>query len=148
MISMKPAEHALSLFSISGLSCICSYLLPSVQPQLFSRSQQNGLMSTGRIVHPQWIDRRVLRDRMQQCHQLHDEKCASYPPDSVFSAFRSAFLVDVWLQCIVPGAAIDSYIALSYVWGEGKLSQQTAITLLNFNLRSLSPWRTMQKYQG
>lgn len=68
----------------------------------------------GVLVDPEWVD----IDRVKACKDLclneHGLSCQN--PLKIWHV-RPQFLINVADQCIVPGSNIDSYVALSYVWG-------------------------------
>jgi hypothetical protein len=70
----------------------------------------------GRILHPEWIDRRLPALWNDACSRLHDGVCKNAL--SQFSpSFKPTWLVDVNQMCIVQAPPGCSYVALSYVWG-------------------------------
>ncbi|KAF2963496.1 hypothetical protein GQX73_g10075 [Xylaria multiplex] len=68
----------------------------------------------GRILDPDWVDVKFLRDCKRKCLQTHGGKCDN--PMRI-SPVTPMLLVDVQQNCIVSGHDAGPYVALSYVWG-------------------------------
>ncbi|KAI2464148.1 HET-domain-containing protein [Annulohypoxylon bovei var. microspora] len=73
------------------------------------------LTSWGRLVNPNWIDYNLPRRWKETCHKTH--RCLSLANFGHIAAERPSWVVDTWLQCLVPCSLSTVYVALSYVWG-------------------------------
>lgn len=71
----------------------------------------------GRIVDPEWIDLRLLRDWKTTCNMKHPGRCHLFHAHDVFS-HRPKILIDTWRMCLTESSSTEPYVALSYVWGQ------------------------------
>lgn len=69
----------------------------------------------GRFANSKWIDYNLPRRWKEACHKTH--KCSSLDNFSHVTTERPSWVVDTWLQCLVPCLPSIEYVALSYVWG-------------------------------
>ncbi|KAI1074212.1 heterokaryon incompatibility protein-domain-containing protein [Whalleya microplaca] len=69
----------------------------------------------GRILDPKWIDLGILSRWRSRCMQLHGEKCDN--PMGI-DPVDPTWLIDMKLQCLVPGQGRADFVALSYRWGD------------------------------
>ncbi|EEU33406.1 uncharacterized protein NECHADRAFT_89511 [Fusarium vanettenii 77-13-4] len=83
---------------------------------LLERPKETEERSIGQLLDARWIDRDLAGSWKSKCTNLHRGLCTELP-NKVLASIRSAWLVDVDRQCIVPATEDHSYIALSYVWG-------------------------------
>jgi len=63
-----------------------------------------------------WIQRSLPRRWKALCDESHSGMCKS--SFETISAVRPAWLIDTWMECLVPFSDQQSYVALSYVWGQ------------------------------
>lgn len=68
----------------------------------------------GRVLDPEWVDLELARRWKRECFALHKDKC--HNPLKV-SSISPAWVIDTAEKCIIPGAHITEYVALSYRWG-------------------------------
>jgi len=95
----------------------CLYPVPTLS-HICDSSQDLALpFPTGRLIEP-FVDVRLLKIWIQQCHREHGDTCARpawmLGDDDLPDNFR---LVDVQAGCVVDSPVNPSYYALSYVWG-------------------------------
>ncbi|KAI0883551.1 HET-domain-containing protein [Annulohypoxylon maeteangense] len=69
----------------------------------------------GRVVNSKWIDYHLPRRWKEACDKTH--KCSAIGNFGHMSSQRPSWVVDTWLQCLVPCSSSTTYVALSYVWG-------------------------------
>ena len=69
----------------------------------------------GRVLNPDWVDLDTVKEWKQMCLSQHGEKCRN--PMKILPT-SPAWLVDTGQRCIVSGEGQNSYVALSYRWGE------------------------------
>ncbi|KAI1213344.1 HET-domain-containing protein [Annulohypoxylon truncatum] len=69
----------------------------------------------GRYVNPNWVDYSLPRRWKETCLKTH--KCSSLQNFGHMAAEHPSWVVDTWLQCLVPCSPSIVYVALSYVWG-------------------------------
>ncbi|KAI1865308.1 uncharacterized protein JN550_008356 [Neoarthrinium moseri] len=69
----------------------------------------------GVILDPDWVNLDLIKQWKNQCLSFHGDKC-----DNPLRVWRTkpAWLVDVKQKCIIPGLKADSFVALSYRWGD------------------------------
>ncbi|KAI4869647.1 HET-domain-containing protein [Hypoxylon rubiginosum] len=70
----------------------------------------------GRLVDPNWINYSLPRRWKSRCDKTHT--CSSTHNIGRLVAERPLWVVDTWLQCIIPCSPSITYVALSYVWGD------------------------------
>lgn len=98
-------------FTISGSSFS--------EPLLLSNSNSNlGYKGLGKIVHPQWIDVRLLRAWKTSCDVQHDSNCHVATASWTVTRHRPSLVIDTWRLCLTKCSPEDRYVALSYVWGQ------------------------------
>lgn len=68
----------------------------------------------GRVLDPEWVDLESARRWKRDCFAQHNDKCRN--PLRI-STVSPAWVIDTIKRCIVPGASISEYVALSYRWG-------------------------------
>lgn len=71
--------------------------------------------SWGKLVDHHWIDHNLPRRWKWKCDQAHT--CSSTHKLGHLASERPLWVVDTWLQCLVPCSPSITYVALSYVWG-------------------------------
>ncbi|KAL6705473.1 hypothetical protein ACN47E_006738 [Coniothyrium glycines] len=83
----------------------------------------------GGILNPDWIDLDMVNSWKNECLNHHGSKCEN--PLKIWST-TPAWLVDVELECIVPGSTQSKFIALSYTYGNNpglKVNAEMNVTL-------------------
>lgn len=70
-----------------------------------------------RIVDPKWVDTSVVDHWRKRCLSSHGRRCEN--PTKIWHT-RPAWVVDTKDACLIPGSECDSYIALSYRWGNAQ----------------------------
>ncbi|KAI1770717.1 HET-domain-containing protein [Hypoxylon cercidicola] len=68
-----------------------------------------------RLVDSDWIDLGLPQRWKWRCDKTHT--CSSTHNLGHLTAERPSWVVDTWLQCLVPCSLSITYVALSYVWG-------------------------------
>lgn len=68
----------------------------------------------GRVLDPNWVDVDLARRWKRNCFAQHKEKC--HNPLRIKTA-SPAWVIDTAQRCIVSGAGVTEYVALSYRWG-------------------------------
>lgn len=71
----------------------------------------------GIILDPEWIDMGVIKQWKRRCITEHGSKC--YNPWQI-KRTMPRWLIDIQRQCLVPGSDGDSYVCLSYRWGNSE----------------------------
>jgi hypothetical protein len=72
--------------------------------------------TVGKILDPLWVEHIGIRRWLNTCARQHGSRCQS-PLSSILPSPRPLWFIDTWQQRIVKADASQSYIALSYVWG-------------------------------
>lgn len=129
-ISTSPALYRRDLYSWSG-RINQNWLLPKIQLISDKSSEKKLPSGHGRIVPAKNVNFTLLNRWLSLCNHLHPELSQDTfsSPAEVFSHLR---VIDVNRQCIIDAPKDCMYLALSYVWGQGKvltLSRENRIAL-------------------
>jgi hypothetical protein len=67
-----------------------------------------------------WIDTNIFRSWNRCCREQHGDRCDFVLPTfaSKLLTHRPQLLIDTWRMCLTEASDTDSYVALSYVWGD------------------------------
>ncbi|KAI1762084.1 HET-domain-containing protein [Hypoxylon sp. FL1150] len=113
-VSKWPGENSTFLFAwanLQGENCLYRIsgdlrLFPTLRykPDLW-----------GNLVNSNWISYGLIRRWKRRCIETHT--CSSANLDHLTEE-RPLWVVDTWLQCLVPYSSSITYVALSYVWGD------------------------------
>lgn len=68
----------------------------------------------GRVLDPEWVDLELARQWKKDCFARHNDKC--HNPFKI-NTVSPAWVIDTTQRCLVPGASVSEYVALSYRWG-------------------------------
>ncbi|ORY54735.1 uncharacterized protein BCR38DRAFT_415228 [Pseudomassariella vexata] len=90
------------------------YGLTLLEPLLARHRNKPKTPGYGRVLDPDWVDLELAKRWKRDCFIQHGEKC--FNPLRIRSV-SPAWLIDVVENCLVPGAEIPKYVALSYRWG-------------------------------
>ncbi|KAK3366288.1 heterokaryon incompatibility protein-domain-containing protein [Lasiosphaeria ovina] len=73
----------------------------------------------GKLINREWIDTRFLRSWKRSCLEDHGDRCdfALLKAASELLTQRPQLLIDTWRMYLTDASEDQSYIALSYVWG-------------------------------
>lgn len=97
----------------------------------------------GVVMDRDWVDLSAIKKWKRECFSTHGAKCQN--PTKIWHT-RPAWLVDVQERCIVAGSAADSYIALSYRWGDAPGVSMRAETMARLQLPNALDDPDMAKY--
>lgn len=94
-----------------------------------------------RVLGPQWVDTSVVDQWRKRCLSSHGRRCEN--PTKLWKV-RPAWVVNTKDACLVAGSEYDSYITLSYRWGnaQGLQIQPDQLTPWR-NCKSLKPSTTL-----
>lgn len=96
--------------------------LPPSEIKAKTRIQPVGSQNA-RLIEPNGVDGTLLRRWRSLCELNHGVECNNCSLQLVSAG--PTWLVDTWLQRIVSASPKDSYIALSYVWGQDPFYKTT-----------------------
>ncbi|KAK0727622.1 heterokaryon incompatibility protein-domain-containing protein [Lasiosphaeria miniovina] len=77
------------------------------------------LQGHGKLINREWIDTGLLRSWKRSCLEDHGDRCDFALPKAASELLtqRPQLLIDTWRMCLTDASGDQSYIALSYVWG-------------------------------
>jgi hypothetical protein len=87
---------------------------------LQQRHNLRSRVGRGLPLDSKWVDIELLRQWKRTCMTQHGNKCDS--PYTVFNipGVLPFWLVDTKQLCLVPGTVANSFVTLSYVWGDSR----------------------------
>jgi hypothetical protein len=72
----------------------------------------------GKLINPEWIEKRLIRDWKAKCDLQHGKKCQLAHITPNLNRYRPNLLIDTWRMCLTKSSSTEDYITLSYVWGQ------------------------------
>ncbi len=69
----------------------------------------------GRVVDPEWIDIRIIRDWISTCNEHHVNSCRDAYGTTTIAQHHPNMLIDTWRKCLTKTTTDEPYVALSYV---------------------------------
>ena len=88
--------------------------------QMIMLSNKNRIVAYrgfGEVVDPKWIDIRVIRGWISTCERYHGSSCRRIYNATKIAQHHPNMLIDTWRKCLTKITIVESYVALSYVWG-------------------------------
>lgn len=85
------------------------------QLSLAQRICEGRQIGNGGILDPDWVGLHIAKEWKTLCLSSHGDSCNN--PLKIWQT-RPAWVVDVKKRCLVPKSKVDSFVALSYRWGD------------------------------
>jgi hypothetical protein len=86
----------------------------------------------GRVIDSEWIDTRLIRVWKSTCDVKHGKSCRIANSTPIITRHRPDLLIDTWRMCLTMSSSAESYIALSYVWGQAPTLKTVQASLEDF----------------
>ena len=95
----------------------------------------------GRLLK-QCVDLNLIHNWIKNCRENHTAECEYTPWEKSREFPQKMRLIDVKRMCIIQAPNHARYVALSYVWGSGKISQLTMQNVISMEKESSLSKRT------
>jgi len=97
--------------------------------ELMEYSHLGTVKGFGRSIDPDWMNLAQLASWEQYCSQVHGESCRLPTHLNEKFSIRPDLLIDTYEMCLTRSEGNESYVALSYVWGDVPTLKTTLETL-------------------
>lgn len=85
-----------------------------------------------RILDPTWVDTSIVDQWRKRCLSSHGTRCEN--PLKIWSV-RPSWVIDTQDRCLIPGRECNSFVALSYRWGNAEGLKIQADTMAKLRRR-------------